>query len=172
MKYHHKSEWVIKFNNLSWTADSAVHVIHISCVIITYALESLLPSYKESHFQLLSPILLSSNSSKAWVNTLRPRQDGHPFPDDIFKRIFLNENVWILIIISMKLVPKVRINNNPALVQIMAWRWLGDKPLSESMVVSFLTQICVTRPQWVNHCYKSILVTFFNPFMIANVIVA
>ena len=35
------------------------------------------------------------------------------------------------------------------LVQIMAWRRPGDKPLSEPMMVSLLTQICVTRPQWV-----------------------
>ena len=41
------------------------------------------------------------------------------------------------------------INNIPALVQIMAWRRPGDKPLSEPMVVSLLTHICVTRPQWV-----------------------
>ena len=27
------------------------------------------------------------------LNTLRPRQNGHHFPDDIFKCIFLNENV-------------------------------------------------------------------------------
>ena len=33
------SEWVIKFNGLSWTADSEVHVVHISCVIIAYTLE-------------------------------------------------------------------------------------------------------------------------------------
>ena len=31
----------------------------------------------------------------------------------------------------------------------MAWRWSGDKPLSEPMVVSLLTHICVIRPQWV-----------------------
>ena len=30
-------------------------------------------------------------------NTLRPRQDGQHFPDDIFKSIFLHENVWISI---------------------------------------------------------------------------
>ena len=41
------------------------------------------------------------------------------------------------------------INNIPALVQIMAWRRPGDKPLSEPMMVSLLTHICVTRPQWV-----------------------
>ena len=27
------------------------------------------------------------------LNTLRPRQYGRRFPDDIFKSIFLNENV-------------------------------------------------------------------------------
>ena len=32
----------------------------------------------------------------------------------------------------------------------MAWCWPGDKPLSEPMMVSLLTHICVTRPQWVN----------------------
>ena len=37
------------------------------------------------------------------------------------------------------------------LVQIMAWRRSGDKPLSEPMMVSLLTHICVTRPQWVNN---------------------
>ena len=83
------------------------------------------------------------------VNPLRPRQNGHRFADDIFKRIFLNENVKISIKISLKFVPKGPINNNPALVQIIAWRQPGDKPLSESMLVRLPTHICVTRPQWV-----------------------
>ena len=30
-----------------------------------------------------------------WVNTLRPRQNGRHFPDDIFKCVFLNEIVCI-----------------------------------------------------------------------------
>ena len=36
---------------------------------------------------------------------------------------------------SLKFVPKGPINNIPALVQIMAWCWPGDKPLSEPMMV-------------------------------------
>ena len=84
------------------------------------------------------------------LNTLRPRPNGRHFADDIFKCIFLNENVCIPIKISMKFVPKGPINNIPALVQIMAWRRPGDKPLSEPMMVSLTTHICVTRPQWVN----------------------
>ena len=84
------------------------------------------------------------------LNTLRPRQNGRHFADAIFKCIFLNENVWIPIKISLKFVPKGPINNIPALVQIMAWCRPGDKPLSEPMMVRLKTHICVTQPQWVN----------------------
>ena len=59
----------------------------------------------------------------------------------IFKGIFLNENAWIATRISMKFVPKVIIDIKPALVQIMAWRWPGGKPLSEAMMVSSVTWI-------------------------------
>ena len=81
--------------------------------------------------------------------TLRPRQNGRHFSYNMFKCIFLNENIWIPIEISLKFVPKGSINNNPALFQIMAWRRPGDKPLSELMMVSLPMHICVTRPQWV-----------------------
>ena len=81
------------------------------------------------------------------VNTLRPRQNGRHFADDIFNCIFLNENIGILINISLKFVPKGQINNIPSLVQIMAWRRPGDKPLSEPMMARLPTHICVTRPQ-------------------------
>ena len=81
-------------------------------------------------------------------NSLRPRQNGRYFTDDTSKRFFQNENVWISIKISLKLVPKAPINNIPSLVQIMAWRRPGDKSLSETMMVSLLTHICVTRSQW------------------------
>ena len=92
------------------------------------------------------------------LNTLRPRQNGSRFADDTFKLIFLNENVRISIKISPKFVPKGPINNNPALVQIMAWCRSGDKPLSEPMMVSLLTHICVTRPQWVRSVTIHVLV--------------
>ena len=42
------------------------------------------------------------------------------------------------------------INNIRALFQIMAWRRPGNKPLSETMMVSLLRNICITLPQWVN----------------------
>ena len=78
-------------------------------------------------------------------NTLKLKQNGHHFPDEC---IFLNENVRISIKISLKFV-KFLNNNIPALVQIMAWCWPGDKPLSESMMAILLTQICITQPQRV-----------------------
>ena len=95
-----------------------------------------------------------------WVffNTLRPRQNGCHFAEDILKCIFLNENVWIPIKISLKFVPKDPINNKPALVQIMAWCCPGAKPLSESVMVSLPTHIWVTRPQWVNELNIPVLV--------------
>ena len=90
-----------------------------------------------------------------YFNTLRPRQNGRHFPDDILKRIFLNGNIWIPIEISLKFVPKGPINNIPALVQIMAWRRPSDKSLSEPMMVTLPTHICVTQPQWVNSLWSS-----------------
>ena len=44
----------------------------------------------------------------------------------------------------------------------MAWQCPGDKPLSEPMVVSLPTHICVTQPQWVKsttHCRQSLQAT-------------
>ena len=84
-----------------------------------------------------------------WLfNTLRPKQNGRHFPNDIFKCIFLNENVWISIKISLKSVCKGPVNNIPVCIQIMAWHHPGDKPLSEPVMVSLLTHICITQPHW------------------------
>ena len=93
---------------------------------------------------------ITLHSASNTLNISRPKRSRRYFVDDIFKCIFLNENAWILIKISLKFVPTGSINNIPALVEIMAWRRPGDKPLSEPMLVRILTHICVTRPQWVN----------------------
>ena len=102
----------------------------------------------------------SQNSPTGWLTHLPHGQNGCHFVDNsfrciffngnIFKCIFLNENVRISIKISLKFVPKGPINNISALIQIMAWRRSGDKPLSEAMVFSLLMHICLTWPQWVN----------------------
>ena len=46
--------------------------------------------------------------------------------DEFFKHILLNENERIPIPISLKLVPRSPIDNNSALVQVMAWRRTGE----------------------------------------------
>ena len=86
------------------------------------------------------------------INTLKPRRNKSHFVDDIFKRIFLNEDVLISIQISLEFIPNGPISYITALVQIMAWRLRGDKPLSEPMMITLLICICVTRSHWVN-CY-------------------
>ena len=83
------------------------------------------------------------------INTLRPRQRCRHFSEDIFQCVFLTENVWTSIQISLKFVPNGPIDNIPALVKIMAWRRPGDKPLSEPMLIILLMHICITRPQWL-----------------------
>ena len=71
----------------------------------------------------------------------------------IFQMTFSNAFSWmkiyILIKISLTFVPQGPINNIPALVQIMTLRHPGKKLLSEPMMVSLLTHICLTLPQWV-----------------------
>ena len=100
---------------------------------------------------------VSHGLSTRIINTLRPRQNGQHFPENIFKCIFLSSNVWILLKISLQFVPKVRINNIPALVQIMARGRPGNKPLSAPMMVSLLMHICSTRTQWVKYCFTNTL---------------
>ena len=64
-------------------------------------------------------IILFTGSGNGLFSS-RPGQNGCHFADDIFKCIFMNEMLCILIQISLKFVPKGRIVSKWALVQIMA----------------------------------------------------
>ena len=68
---------------------------------------------------------------------ISPWQNSRYFADDIFRCILVNEKLCILNKISLKLIPKGPIDNNPALVQIMVWRQVGDKPLPEPLLTLF-----------------------------------
>ena len=59
---------------------------------------------------------LSDNKYNVSLNTLKPNQNWRHFPDDIFKCIFLKENVSISIRISPKFVPRGPVNNILALI--------------------------------------------------------
>ena len=96
-------------------------------------------------------------------NTLRLRQNGHHFPDKIFRCIFVLRYVWISTKISLKFVPKGQITNSPALVQIMTWCWPCEKPLSEPMMVSLLMYICVIQPQWFKAIFEKKFVSCQMP---------
>ena len=131
-----------------------IHNSASNCLVISFTKIIMFNEYWEYVWLILGQQGKLSGLSEAHINTLRPRQNGRHFPDAIFKWIFY-ENVWILIKISLKFVPKGPINNIPALVQIMAWRRSGDKPLSEPMMVRLPMHICVSRPQWVKPCHAA-----------------
>ena len=78
-----------------------------------------------------------------FLDTFRPRQNGHHFPDDIFKWIFLNENISI----TIKFILDGQIKKIQYLFRLMACHRPRDKPSSKSMVVSLLTHIGVSWPQ-------------------------
>ena len=105
-----------------------------------------------NYINLNDQILHGVTSEKCPIfSTLRPTRNRRHFADDIFRYICLNENMWISIGISLKFVLKGPFNNIPSLVQIMAWRRPGDKPLAEPIVVWLPTHMCVNRSQWVNN---------------------
>ena len=72
---------------------------------------------------------------KQLFNSSSPGQNDCLFTDDIFRMHFCEWN--FLIKISLKFVPKGPIDNEPTLVQIMAWHGIGDKPLPEPMLTQF-----------------------------------
>ena len=72
-----------------------------------------------------------------YVNSSPSGQNGCNFANDIFRCIFLNEKFCVLIKVSRKFILNGPIDNNPTLVQIMAWRQIGDKPLFEPMLTLF-----------------------------------
>ena len=84
---------------------------------------------------------------------------GRDKVDAISQMTFSSQYSWMKMLelrlkFHWSLFLRVQLTMFPALVQIMAWRPSGDKPLSEPMMVSSLTHICVTRPQWVNNIWN------------------
>ena len=80
--------------------------------------------------------------------TRPPGQNGRHFADDILRCISMNDFLVFWLKFHWSLFLRVQLANNPALVLIMAWRRIGDKPLLKPMMVRLPTHIGVT--QWVN----------------------
>ena len=87
--------------------------------------------------KIMSVNSLTSRRCGCNINSSLPGQNGFLFADDIFRCILRNEKFCISIKISLKFVAKFPIDNNLALLQIMAWRRIGDKPLSRPMLTRF-----------------------------------
>ena len=76
------------------------------------------------------------------------------FADDIFKRMLSNENNRISNKISLKYVPWGPIDDMSALVQIMAWRHTGDKPLCEPMLWCIYAALGGDELMSVHYCFN------------------
>ena len=81
-------------------------------------------------YYLNHPEIISSQTGG-----MKQRQNGCHFADDTFKLIFLYQNCCILI---LKFVSNGPINNNPAMVQIMASWHASNKWLSEPIMAKFI----------------------------------
>ena len=105
--------------------------------------------YLDIPWVILPRFLVVAQFGKYWLSHRSQDKMAAIFWTTFSNGFFLNQNVCILIKISLKCVPMGPINNIPALVQIMAWCRPSNKPLSEPKMVCLLTHICVTGPQWV-----------------------
>ena len=161
--YHSTLVGVVRQQAIAWTNVYQV-LPHIFCHLtrMSEALFDWLESMKIDVALMDGIIRYWFLHRSVGFNTLRPRQNGRHFADNILKCIFVNENVWISLKISLKFVVKVRVNNIAALVQIMAWRRPSDKPLSEPMMFSLLTHICITGPLWVKDQLILINMRYFS----------
>ena len=100
-----------------------------------------------SPYGFTRPQWVNTSRKNCWHNnTLRLRQNGDHFAEDIFKCIILNI-VWISIFISLNFVIFIYIKS--ALVQIMAWCWVGDKTLSETLM-DYFTDAYMWYAQWIS----------------------
>ena len=72
------------------------------------------------------------------INSSPPGENGRHFADDIFRHISRLKSFVFCKKKSLKFIRKVPIDNNPAVVLIMACRGIGDKPLSEQMLTPFI----------------------------------
>ena len=93
-----------------------------------------------------------SSASLAFVRGIhrRPMNSPHKWP--VTGKKFPFDDV--IMKSSLTFVPKVGINNIPAWVQIMAWRRRDDKPLSDPMIVSLLTDVYLRHSASMSYSWE------------------
>ena len=88
-------------------------------------------------------------------STLKPRQNGCHFADNIFKCICLDEDE-IFIKISLKFTPMVLTKDKSALVQVMSWHRMNRQCIS--------TWPSWNGTFWLKKMATSLQTTFLNAF--------
>ena len=89
------SEWVIQINSLYWTADSKVHVVHRSCVIIVYTLKSL-----SSLMKIMQNLQTTNNLKKRGIEKRTTKKWGYPLSwlvigDDNSTSVYKSSNTYL-----------------------------------------------------------------------------
>ena len=117
--------WINSLSSSGWSFNFYVYFSN------TFAVTTLMNISSAIVFAQCKWVITILTTNQHWFMSLLGayRQQFKHFAEDISKFSFLNENAWISPKISLKCVAKVRIDNIPALVQIMVWRLPGDKPL-------------------------------------------
>ena len=87
---------------------------------------------------------------KYHLNSSPPGQNGRHFPNNILKCIFMNGKFCMMIQISLKFVPNSPFNNIPALVQIMAWHWSGNKIWTNADPVHWRMYTAQGGDEWIH----------------------
>ena len=145
--WHHKNCW---FQWTGLTKKICFHDYFLNSKTLTVSWDQWVAAFFETlGLYCICHEVFTWFSRFVYLNTFGAETNGHHF-DTTFKLIFLNDNCGILIPISLKFVPKGPVHNNTALVQVMAWCQIGDKPLSEPKMVFHLLMLrCVTQSIWV-----------------------
>ena len=81
------------------------------------------------------------------------KKKPHLFVHDIFKCIFVNENSWLLIKISVRCVPSDPIDND--------WQWQLTMTIdNDSTLVQVMTWHQIDNKPYMNHCWPRSLMSY------------
>ena len=90
-----KNKFLYLLRKIEYDKWQASKICQLNCII-----------HRQNYFFYGYQLTISQHWFKwCWLKSLKPTQNGRHFADDIFKCIFLNENIWIWLKISLKFVP-------------------------------------------------------------------
>ena len=139
--------WLQEGALLVWCAHRECHIYSLYCEEV-WMWCGQFTAYQ--HLKTSWNIIMLTIKPHDTVNSSSSGHNSSHSADGTFKPIFIKENYCILIRISLKFVPKGPIDNKPVLVQVMAWRRSGDKPLPEPTLAQFTDTYMRHWGGWVN----------------------